>query len=78
MKRGVYSKRVLPVRLTPDMENELEMLCKETQRPKSYFVRKALEEFLEEKALYRIALERWENKDDAIITAEEMHERLGI
>ncbi len=78
MKRGVYSKRVLPVRLTPEMEDELERLCKETQRPKSYFVRKALAEFLEEESLYRIALERWENKDDTIITAEEMHERLGI
>jgi RHH-type rel operon transcriptional repressor/antitoxin RelB len=78
MKRGTYSKRVLPVRLTPEMEDELERLCRETQRSKSYFVRKALEEFLEEESLYRIALERWENRDDAIITAEEMHERLGI
>ncbi len=78
MKVGAYSNRVLPVRLTPKMEEQLERLCKETQRSKSYFVRKALEEYLEEESLYRIALERWENKDDAIITAEEMHERLGI
>ncbi|MCK4328601.1 ribbon-helix-helix protein, CopG family [candidate division WOR-3 bacterium] len=77
-KVGVYSKRVLPVRLTPQMEYELERLCKETQRSKSYFVRKALEDFLREESLYRLALERWENKDDPIITAEEMHERLGI
>lgn len=78
MRRGTYSKRVLPVRLTPEMENELERLCRETQRPKSYFVRKALKDFLEEESLYRIALERWENRDDSIITAKEIHERLGI
>lgn len=78
MRKGTYSKRVLPVRLTPEMENELERLCRETQRPKSYFVRKALENFLEEESLYRIALERWENRDDSIITAKEIHERLGI
>ena len=78
MRRGTYSKRVLPVRLTAKMEKQLERLCEETQRPKSYFVRKALKDFLEEESLYRMALERWMNKDDSIITAKEMHERLGI
>ena len=38
--------------------------------------KKRLEKFLKEEKLYRIALERWENKDDEIITAEEMHKRL--
>ncbi len=76
--KGKYSHRVLPVRLTPEAEKELERLCEETQRPKSYFLRKAVEEFLEKEALYRMALERWENRDDRIITADEMHERLGI
>ena len=37
---------------------------------------KRLDKFLKEDSLYSIALERWENKDDAIITAEEMHKRL--
>ena len=77
-KGGKYSQRVLPVRLTLEAEAKLEELCEETQRPMSYFLRKAVEEFLAEESLYRIALERWENKDDPIITSEEMRERLGI
>lgn len=76
--KGKYSHKVLPVRLTPEAERRLEWLCEETQRPKSYFLRKAVEKFLEEEALYRVALERWENRDKSIITAKEMHEILGI
>lgn len=78
MKEGRYGHKVLTVRLTPEAEAQLEELCKETQRPKSYFLRKAVERFLEEEMLYRLALERWENREDSIITAQEMHEELGI
>ena len=77
-KTGRFSSKVFPVRLTIDAEKQLEELCEETQRSKSFFLRKAVEEFLEEEALYRKALERWENKNDPIITSEEMHEILGI
>jgi RHH-type rel operon transcriptional repressor/antitoxin RelB len=77
-KRAKYSQRVLNVRLTVQTEATLERLCEETHRPKSYFLRKAVEDFLHEQALYRLALERWENKDDSIITAKEMHEAIGL
>lgn len=73
-----YSPKVIQVRLSPVIEAKLEELCKETQRPISYFMRKAIEEFLEEESLYRLAIERWQNKDDSIISAKEMHEKLGI
>ena len=57
---------VLAVRLSEDMEQRLDQLAKLTGRPKSYYVREALETHLEEiedtyTALYRLEhpTKRW-------------------
>jgi len=39
---------MLSVRLPENLENQLTLLAKETKRPKSYYVREALERFLED------------------------------
>ena len=41
-------------------------------------IRKAIEEYLREYADYLIALERLNDKDDAIISDAEMRELLGL
>jgi RHH-type rel operon transcriptional repressor/antitoxin RelB len=66
------------VRLPDDIARNLEDLAKTIERPKTYVIRKAIEEYLKEYADYLIALERLNNKDDKIISDEEMMELLGI
>ncbi len=68
----------LSVRLPKDLADELEEVAELLDRPKTYVVRKALKEYLDEYADYLIALERLRDKDDETISAEEMRERLGL
>ena len=51
---------MLAVRLPEELEQKLQFLSEETHRSKSYYVKLALEEFLEDRADYLIALARYE------------------
>lgn len=44
------------VRLPDDLEKRLNTLCAETHRAKSFYIRKALEEFLDDREDYLLAL----------------------
>ncbi|MFZ2471097.1 MAG: DNA-binding protein [Methanothrix sp.] len=61
-----------------DVARSLEDLSATIERPKTYVIRKAIEEFLREYADYLISLERLNDKDDAIVSDAEMREILGI
>jgi len=66
------------VRLPDQILNELESLTKTIDRSRTYIIRKAIETYLLEYADYQIALERLNDKDDEIISSEDMRERLGL
>ena len=68
----------LSIRLPDDTAKALEELSESTDRPKSYYVLKALESFLREQADYMIAIERLKDKDDPVISISEMRKRLEI
>jgi len=55
----------------------LEDLAATIDRPKTYVIRKAIEEYLREYADYLIALERLNDKDDAVLSESEMRELIG-
>lgn len=66
---------MLTIRLPVEMEQRLSQLAKETHRSKSYYVKRALEEFLEEQEDYLIALtrmERIESGEDKAIPFEDL------
>jgi len=67
----------LSVRLPDRTARALEKLSKMTDRPKTYFVAKALESYLVEYADYQIALDRLSDKDDPIISSADLKRRLG-
>jgi len=67
----------LSIRLLDKTARALEKLSKMTDRPKKYFVEKALESYLAEYADYQIALDRLSNKDDPVISLATMKRRLG-
>ena len=68
--------KVMSVKIPEALEKKLDALSRETMRSRSFFVREALDRFLEEEALYRKALDRLNDSKDEIITAEEMSRRI--
>ena len=70
--------RAITVRIPDELDAELEQHAKDVDRNKSYIIRKAAEMYLHEYADYMIALERHRDKDDEIISADELRKRLGI
>ncbi len=60
------------------IKDELNELANSIERSKTYVIRKAIESYMEEYADYLIALERLRDKDDEIISSEEMREKLGL
>ncbi len=68
----------LTLRLEDQLHRKLQRLAKETERPKSYFIKKALELYLQEYEDYQIALARRADKDDEILTMVQMRKALGV
>lgn len=66
------------IRLPNETINKLDDLAKTIERSKTYIIRKAIDSYLQEYADYLIALERLRDKDDEIISTEEMRERLAL
>lgn len=69
---------ILTLRLDDQLEKKLTRLAKETERPKSYFVKKALALYLDEYQDYETALARRADKDDEIMTLAQMKKSLGV
>ncbi len=65
------------VRLADDTARALEDLSKATDRPKTYFIEKAIEAYLAEQADYQVALDRLRDKDDPIVSSAELRKRIG-
>jgi len=68
----------LTLRVEDQLDRKLKSLAKETERPKSYFIKKALELYLEEYEDYQIALARRADKDDEVLTMTQMRKALGV
>jgi len=65
------------LRLADDTARALEDLARATDRPKTYFIEKAIESYLAEYADYQVALDRLRDKDDPIVSAADLRKRLG-
>ena len=69
---------VLTLRLDEQTDRKLQRLAKESERPKSYFIKKALELYLQEYEDYQIALARRADRDDEILTLAQVRKALGV
>ena len=69
---------VLTLRLDDKVERKLKRLAKETERPKSYFVKKALDLYLDEYEDYETAQARRADKDEELLTLAQMKKALGV
>lgn len=69
---------MLSVKLPEATEKRLDILSKKTHRPKSFYVREAIEEYLKEHEDAWLALERLSDKNAKYYTTEELEKRLGL
>ena len=72
---------MMTIRLPENMDKRLSELAKETHRSKSYYVKQAIEEFLEEREDYLLALaamERFEKGEEKAIPFEEILKKYGM
>ena len=68
---------MLAVRLDQKTETRLERLAKETHRTKSYFVKRAIINFLDEMEDKLIAVARLEQENPTFLTSDELWRELG-
>ena len=68
----------ISVRLPKNLADQLDGIAKETERPRSFIIQKALESYIEDFADLQIALDRLHDKSDSIISSKELRESLGL
>ena len=68
----------ITVRVPDTLVDELDELAISLDRSRAYLVKKAMEMYLSEYADYLIAIDRLRDKDDDIISSQEMKSLLGI
>jgi RHH-type rel operon transcriptional repressor/antitoxin RelB len=69
---------VVSIRLEEKLDRKLQRLAKETNRPKSYFIKKALDLYLDEYDDYQISLERRADKADEALSLARARKALGL
>ena len=68
---------LVAVRLTDELDSKLEHLKNETGRSKSYYLKKALEQYLEDREDYLLAVARMEENNPRI-SYKKMRKDLGL
>jgi RHH-type transcriptional regulator, rel operon repressor / antitoxin RelB len=66
------------IRLPDDMADSLKSLSETIDRSKAYIIKKALQTYLEDYSDYLIAQERLNDKNDNVVSSEEMRVLLGL
>lgn len=67
----------ISIRLDPETEKKLEKLSKKTGRTKTWYIRHAIDEYIEEWEDYHIAISRLE-KEKGELDISEIRKRLGL
>jgi RHH-type rel operon transcriptional repressor/antitoxin RelB len=70
--------KAISIRISEDLALKLSDIAKETERPKSFHVQKALEAYLAEMADLQVALDRLHDTTDPIVTTDDMRKELEL
>lgn len=68
----------ISVRIRDDLAAKLTEIAKETERPKSFHIQKAIEAYLSQQAELQIALDRLHDPSDPIVSLENMRKQLDL
>jgi len=66
------------VRLPKVLAEQLDSIAKETERPRSYIIQKALESYIEDYADLQVALDRLHDKTDPVVSGKDLRKSLGL
>ena len=70
--------KTLSVRIPDDLAKELDAVSKNTERSRSFLIKKALEAYLDEQVDLQIAFDRLHDTTDPVITIDQMREELDL
>ncbi|MFH1995101.1 MAG: ribbon-helix-helix domain-containing protein [Nitrospinota bacterium] len=68
----------ISVRLPKELSEQLENIAKETERPRSFIIQKALESYMEDYADLQVGLDRLHDKTDPVVSGKEIRKSLGL
>jgi len=68
----------ISIRLPKALADQIDIIAKETERPRSYIIQKALESYIEDYADLQVALDRLHDKTDPVISGKELRKSLGL
>jgi RHH-type rel operon transcriptional repressor/antitoxin RelB len=68
----------ISIRLPKTLADQIDSIAKETERPRSYIIQKALESYIEDYADLQVALDRLHDKTDPVISGKELRKSLGL
>ena len=71
-------RTAISVRLPKELANQLDNIAKETERPRSYIIQKALESYIDDYADLQVALDRFHDRTDPIVSGKELRKSLGL
>jgi RHH-type rel operon transcriptional repressor/antitoxin RelB len=69
---------MLSVRLNEEMQSKLDGLCNATKRPKSFFVKEALENYLDDMVDYYEVQSRSQDSSRNLISVKELEKSLNV
>jgi RHH-type rel operon transcriptional repressor/antitoxin RelB len=68
----------ISIRLPKLLADQIDNIAKETERPRSFIIQKALESYIEDYADLQVALDRLHDKTDPGISGKELRKSLGL
>ena len=68
----------ISIRLPKALADQIDSIAKETERPRSYIIQKALESYMEDYADLQVALDRLHDKTDPVVSGKELRKALGL
>ena len=68
----------ISIRLPKVLADQIDNIAKETERPRSFIIQKALESYIEDYADLQVALDRLHDKADPVISGKELRKSLGL
>jgi RHH-type rel operon transcriptional repressor/antitoxin RelB len=68
----------ISIRLPKGIAEQIDDIARETERPRSYIIQKALESYIEDYADLQVALDRLHDKTDPVVSGKELRKSLGL
>jgi RHH-type rel operon transcriptional repressor/antitoxin RelB len=68
----------ISVRISDELASKLSDISKETERPKSFHIQKALEAYLSELADIQVAIDRLHDPSDPVISIKDVRKELEL